>query len=1150
MESTVLRILAVEDNPADLKILSEYLREDPAFDFKLAQAGTMREAIELLSTETFSIVLLDLFLPDSNGLEGLEKISKIKTLPPIIVMTGLDNEETGLQAVARNAQDFLVKGKINSDILIRSIRYAIERHKVDESVRQLNEELRITNENLMASRKSALNLMEDAIEARKEALKEKSRLEAVMESLPVGVAILDEQGGRISSNHMFEEIWGGQPPGAGSVSDYAKYKAWWTDSANPVAPLEWASAIAVHEGKTVIGQTMRIMRFDGTYAYILNSAAPIFDAEGRITGCAVAIQDITHRFEAEKALEQSTKRFEFLALTAGELLQSPEPQKLIESLCLRTLEYLDCQAFFNFLVDERAGRLRLNACAGIPEEEVRRIEWLDYGTAVCGCVARDRSRIVAEHIPSTPDERTELVKSYGIKAYACHPLHGEGNRILGTLSFGAKTRETFCDDDLAMMKAVTNQVAMALIRMQNEQALRNSEARYRSLTELSPNAIFVNRNGLIEMPNPAALRLFGADDPGQLIGRTPFDVFHPDFHEIIRGRIENLRQGRPVLPVEQRIVRFDGIERDVEVMAAQFMDAEGPAIQVVLRDVTERKQADQARIKAEKLLTRELQVNSALAGLSVTLISTDMTIKEINERVLDTAMRLTESQHGYAAVVEKDTKNLVSVALSPRMGIDCRVSAADRERVFKVDSTGAYGGLWGHALNTRKPFFENNPGNHPSAEGLPAGHLPINNFLSVPVMMGAELVGQIAVANAPRKFTDNDLDTVLRVAYLYALAIQRVTYEIALEEMNRSLEQRVEERSKDLIRINEQLLKEIEVRKKAEMRLREGEEMSRALINTPTEPVLLISVEGTIIDANEELIKRTGLTKSALIGSSMYEVVHPDFSALRRQKIADVLETEKAARFEEHSGENWFDTIIYPVRDHSGVISKLAVFSHDITDTRRMQKHIMEISELERQRIGRDIHDSLGQKLTGIGFLAEALKQTMQVKSYPELADIEEIIFNVTDSIDHARKISSGLWTERFGSYNAFQALEELAVDMRNLFRIECIFHYNVAFSIQNSTVVSNLYNIAKESINNAIKHGKSDCIMLEMYEDAEKINLKITDNGKGAMEGFEGKKGLGLNIIRYRAGIIGGTAQFKTGAGGFEVLITVKKEILENYFN
>jgi two-component system, chemotaxis family, CheB/CheR fusion protein len=187
---------------------------------------------------------------------------------------------------------------------------------------------------------------------------------------------------------------------------------------------------------------------------------------------AVVFFDITERKRTEALLQHSLQRLELLSRTAGELLQIPEPQKAVESLCRKVMEYLDCHAFFNFLMDEKAGRLHLNAYAGISEEEARRIEWMDLGVAVFGFEAREGQCIIAEHIPATSDERTELVKSYGIKAYACYPILGPGGMVIGTLSFGTKNRETFSDDELSLMKAVTDQVAVAMMRMRGEQSLR------------------------------------------------------------------------------------------------------------------------------------------------------------------------------------------------------------------------------------------------------------------------------------------------------------------------------------------------------------------------------------------------------------------------------------------------------------------------------------------------------------------------------------------------------------------------------------------------------------------------------------------------------------------------------------------------------
>jgi len=180
------------------------------------------------------------------------------------------------------------------------------------------------------------------------------------------------------------------------------------------------------------------------------------------------------RAQAEVDLQLSLSRFELLAHTAGDLLQSRNPQRLVNTLCREVMEHLDCQVFFNFLTDDASGRLRLNGYAGIPEEEAGKIEWLDYGVAVCGWVAREAPRMVAERIPTTPDPRTDLVKSYGIKAYACHPLLGPDGLVLGTLSFGTRGRETFSDEDLSLMKAVADQVAVAMIRMKDEEAVKTA----------------------------------------------------------------------------------------------------------------------------------------------------------------------------------------------------------------------------------------------------------------------------------------------------------------------------------------------------------------------------------------------------------------------------------------------------------------------------------------------------------------------------------------------------------------------------------------------------------------------------------------------------------------------------------------------------
>ncbi len=247
--------------------------------------------------------------------------------------------------------------------------------------------------------------------------------------------------------------------------------------------------------------------------------------------------------ERTRELEVTNERLDILSQTSSRLLVSANPQALINSLCIRVMKFLDCQVFFNFLSDDVKGKLHLNSYAGVPEKIARNIEWLDYGTSVCGCVASEGSRIVAEDIFKTPDPRTELVKSFGVQAYACHPLLSQ-EKVIGTLSFGTGTRTKFSEDDLSLMKTVADQVAIAMTRVRNEESIRRSEERYRSLMELSPGASFVNRKNSIVMVNSAARLLLGATSSEEILGKSPLEIFHPACHEGFKARMDKILTGR------------------------------------------------------------------------------------------------------------------------------------------------------------------------------------------------------------------------------------------------------------------------------------------------------------------------------------------------------------------------------------------------------------------------------------------------------------------------------------------------------------------------------------------------------------------------------------------------------------------------------
>ena len=128
----MIKILLIEDNPGDARLIQEYLCDLKNIEYSLHVADLLSKGIEILENEFIDVVLLDLKLPDGEGLSNVEQIFSVAPNIPVIILTGLDDENTAIGAVKMGAQDYLVKDKVESELLIRSIRYAIERKRAEE----------------------------------------------------------------------------------------------------------------------------------------------------------------------------------------------------------------------------------------------------------------------------------------------------------------------------------------------------------------------------------------------------------------------------------------------------------------------------------------------------------------------------------------------------------------------------------------------------------------------------------------------------------------------------------------------------------------------------------------------------------------------------------------------------------------------------------------------------------------------------------------------------------------------------------------------------------------------------------------------------------------------------------------------------------
>ena len=397
------------------------------------------------------------------------------------------------------------------------------------------------------------------------------------------------------------------------------------------AEVENPVARVLREGKVVGLANHTVLKArNGREFPLADSGAPIRNENGEICGVVLVFRDQTEERTAQRALRKSEAGFRLLSETAGRLLVSENPQRSADELCRRVMEHLDCQFFSNYLVDEQAGALRLNACAGIPDQQAREIELLDYGGTVCGCAARDGVAIVVENILDTPDCRTELLKANGIRAYACHPLLGQG-QLIGTLAFGTRTRDSFSLQEVALMKTVTGQVAAAMDRIKLVKELQRSRdelefrVRERTAELVKAGETLREQSALLDLAHDAII-VRGLDRRIRYWNQGAEALYHFTKEEALGKVSLNLLKTGPDTgeEMDECLVKKSEWEgeldhstkegRRVVVESRQVLlrnaESEPMAILEINRDITARKQAEEANqsyLSKLESMNRELQ---------------------------------------------------------------------------------------------------------------------------------------------------------------------------------------------------------------------------------------------------------------------------------------------------------------------------------------------------------------------------------------------------------------------------------------------------------------------------------------------------------------------------------------------------------------
>ncbi len=620
-------------------------------------------------------------------------------------------------------------------------------------------------------------------------------------------------------------------------------------------------------------------------------------------------------------------------------------------------------------------------------------------------------------------------------------------------------------------------------REQAEQALRESEERYRTLFESAPLGIAITTyKGEVMAFNRSLCALVGVT-PDEVRGIPAVAYYVTPNHR--RRLLAKVRRGGRSEPCEVPLRRKDGLILTVLLHMQEVRVGQEKMLMTLVQDITRQKQQEQREEGVRQLLE---------------LFATKTTLQAYAEAVVAflrewlgcgcAGIRLS-SGDGRLPFVACVGYNRAFLSLENCLSLesgDCACLRILRAQPLASDSqfSSRKGSFFCNRASRLAEQPRGDPGQRAPLACLQAGY---GSLAHVPIHYHGRLLGTFHLAD-PREdqLPAGTASFLESIAPLVGEALHRFKIEGSLAESERRFRT-----------------------------MFEGHDAAMLLVDPAT---------GAIEDANP--------ASAAFYGYSREQ--------LRTKKIEHLTALPPPARADwwRRSAEPGRNSLAFPHRLANGAVRAVEVHAspielngcrllfaiiHDVTERKLLEKRILDIGQAERQRIGQDLHDSLGGLLTGAALLSKALGCRLEGKAIAELGVVEEIVRCINDAIGQTRAISHGLCPAGLGVAGLVAGLTEFAAETTRRSGIPCQLQVDDGVSVSDQSIALHLFRIVQEAVNNAIRHSEARHLTIRLARTGDQVLLEIRDDGKGLQRGRPGRNGLGLRTMEYRAELIG--AQF-----------------------